>query len=482
MNNFFKNKKFKYGGYALLMSAIVIVIAFVFNMGTEYLDNKFDLSLDLTENRIYSLTSQTEHILESLSQDVYIYTLFEPGNENSTVKELLEKYSTGSKFVHVENIDMVKQPGKVLYYQQVKELSLSQNSIIVSDSADTSNPRQSFKLLDDYDLYSYDSETERYTLFTGEDAISGAINFVLNPDIPKVWFLEGHGTTKTEWSLISSYLEDENYKTEGISLLTEADKLEKDDILVIVAPSIDLSSDERETVLEFSLNGGKTMIFFEPNISAELPNLMLVLSHLNIGLKDGIVLEDSTKTNNYMSYQTYLIPNKNNNVITNPLISNDMSVLVPEAGALNIGPSMNGVDVEVLLETTPGSYLEPFSSEMDGEKNDGAEEGPFALAVAVTKNATQDTEEAKLFITTNAVMFQAANQMGTQGNYELLINAVSWLSPYEDNFYIRGKSLQTSRLYFKSESQIWFTIGFVILLPILAFAAAIVVYLKRRHL
>ncbi len=485
MNNFKKflnNKKFKYGGYALIITVIVIVIAFMFNMFVEYLDDRFDLSLDLTENRVYSLTSQTEHILEGLSQDVYIYTLFDPGQENETIAELLDKYSSGSKFVHVENIDMVSQPGKVLYYEQVKDITLSQGSIIVTDSYDTSNTKQNFKVLDYYDMYGYDSETETFTLFTGEDAVSGAINYILNPDIPKVWFLEGHGATSADWSLISSYLEDENYNTEGISLLTQADQLEKDDILMIVAPSVDLSNDERETLLEFALNGGKTMIFFSPSISTELPNLMLVLSHLNIGLKDGIVLEDSAKTNNYLSYQSYLIPDKNSHSITSPLISSDMSILVPEAGALNIGSEISGINVEVLLETSDSSYLEPFSGNMDIEKDDNAEEGPFAIAVAVTKNATEDTQEAKLIITSNSIMFQAASQMGTQGNYEFLLNAVSWLSPYEDNFYIRGKSLQTSSLYFKSSAQIWGTIVIVILIPILAFVAAFVVYLRRRHL
>jgi ABC-2 type transport system permease protein len=479
---FLNKKKFKYGGYAFLLTVIVIVIAYVFNMFTEYLDDRFDLSLDLTENRIYSLTSQTEHILDELSQDIYIYTLYQKGQENNTVVELLEKYSTGSKYVHVENIDMVSQPGKVLYYEQVKDISLSQSSIIVTNSADTTNTKQSFKVLDYLDLYGYDSDTQQLTLFKGESAVSGAINYVLNPDIPKVWFLEGHGTTSSEWSAISSYLEDENYDTEGISLLTEAENLEKGDILMIVAPSIDLSNDEREILLDFALDGGKTMILFSPLSSTELPNLMLVLSHLNISLKDGIVIEGGTNTGNYYSYPNYLIPNKKSHSIMSPLIASDMAVIVPDAGALKLGPELSGVTIETLLETTKDSYLELYTNDMDGIKDENAEEGPFTIAVAVTKNATSDTEEAKLVITTNAIMFQAANQMVTQGNYEMLVNAVSWLSPYEDDFYIRGKSLQTSSLYFNSTSQIRWTIGIIVIIPLLAFGAALFVYLKRRHL
>jgi ABC-2 type transport system permease protein len=210
---------------------------------------------------------------------------------------------------------------------------------------------------------------------------------------------------------------------------------------------------------------------------------MLILSHYNISLKDGLVIEDSSSTDYYMTSQTYLIPEINSHDITSPLITSKMSILVPQAGALDIGPEINGVEIDVLLESSDKSYLEPITTDMDGEKDDNAEMGPFALVAAVTKSATQDTEEAKMIVSTNAIMFQAASQMGTQGNYELLINAVSWLSPFEDDFYIRGKSLQTSSLYFQTYTQVIILIVLVtVVIPLLAFAAAIFVYVKRKHL
>jgi hypothetical protein len=53
----------------------------------------------------------------------------------------------------------------------------------------------------------------------------------------------------------------------------------------------------------------------------------------------------------------------------------------------------------------------------------------------------------------------------------------------EDDFYIRGKSLKTSVLYFESNAQInTVRIIVIVIIPLLAFAAALVVYLKRRHL
>jgi ABC-type uncharacterized transport system involved in gliding motility auxiliary subunit len=135
------------------------------------------------------------------------------------------------------------------------------------------------------------------------------------------------------------------------------------------------------------------------------------------------------------------------------------------------------------MQTSEGAYIEPITSDMDGAKNDDAQTGPFPLAVAVTKAAGADTEEVKMVVTGNAAMFAQIANTQSRGNYELFLNTIGWLSPIEDNFYIRGKSLQSSVLYFQSNAQVTAVVVIVcIILPLLAFAAALVVYLKRRHL
>lgn len=152
---FFNKKKFKYGGYAVAMTAGVIVVIMIVNLLATTLDENFDLTLDLTANRVYSLTMQTEHVLEGLTQDIYIYTLFAQGNEDPTFNELIERYKGKSKHIHVSNIDMVKNPGIISYYENVKDVNLSMGGAIVSTSDDPTDPTQSFKIIDAYDIYGY---------------------------------------------------------------------------------------------------------------------------------------------------------------------------------------------------------------------------------------------------------------------------------------------------------------------------------------
>ena len=249
----------------------------------------------------------------------------------------------------------------------------------------------------------------------------------------------------------------------------------------MLSPAEDLSNEEREVLLDFALDGGKIMFLFTPGLEEKLPNFNLILSHFNLSIKEGLVFED-INGDNYYNYLVYLVPEYATHAITNPMRTSNYFTIVPQAGALDIGPEQSGITVAPLLYTSDKAYLEPYE-DMDEKKNDDAEEGPFTLAVAVTKNETKDTDESQLIVTTNAVMFAQASRLPFPGNSEMFLNSVSWLSPVEDDFYIRGKSLRSSMLYFESSAQQRFIMiivcGFI---PLLAFAAALVVYQKRKNL
>lgn len=482
LRKFFNKKKFKYGGYAAGMTALVITVILLVNLLVTTMDEKFDLSVDLTANRVYSLTLQSKHILEELSQDIYIYTLFSQGYEDETLSELLERYKGKSEFIHISNIDMVKSPGVVSYYENVKGVNLSGGGAIISTSDDPTDPTQSFKIIDGYDIYGYDSNTESFSLFTGEDAITGAILYVLNPNIPKVWFLEGHGTTSANWAEMRSFLEDENYDTGNLSLVKNQEDLEKGDILIVVGPTVDLSNDEREILLDFALDGGKIMFIFNPVTTIDLPNFKKILSFYNIQLEDGFILEDVSNTSSYYYEQSYLVPKFNSHEITNALRSSNILMLLPFSGAVEIGASQGGITINTLIESSDKSYLEPAAEDADFEKNEGAKEGPFPLAVAIRKNATVDEEEVQIVIVMSENAFYNMSQM-TAGNDEFFLNAISWLNPIEDDFYIRGKSVKASVLYFQTTAQILTVIVIVsVIIPLIAFIMGIAVFLRRRHL
>lgn len=56
----FKDKKFKQGSYMALSTIIIICIVIVLNL----LVGKFNMKLDLTKNKLYTLSDQSKQILK----------------------------------------------------------------------------------------------------------------------------------------------------------------------------------------------------------------------------------------------------------------------------------------------------------------------------------------------------------------------------------------------------------------------------------
>lgn len=73
----------KYGGYASIMTAIVVVAVIVLNLVV----SSFDVKFDLTKNGLYTLSEDTVSLVENLNQDVNIYSLYAEGQEITMVTE-----------------------------------------------------------------------------------------------------------------------------------------------------------------------------------------------------------------------------------------------------------------------------------------------------------------------------------------------------------------------------------------------------------
>jgi ABC-type uncharacterized transport system involved in gliding motility auxiliary subunit len=101
IKNSFKSNKFKYGGYATLITAIVIAIVIVINLVVDQIDWK----ADLTQNQMFSLSDQTYKVLDSLKQDINIIGLYETGNEDRIITEIIDRYQARSKRITFKTID-----------------------------------------------------------------------------------------------------------------------------------------------------------------------------------------------------------------------------------------------------------------------------------------------------------------------------------------------------------------------------------------
>lgn len=495
----FKNKKFKYGGYAAAITIFVIAGVMLLNYLVTTLDNYFNLSIDMTETRIYSLTNQTETILEKLDEEIYIYTTYDENllgniNGDTNIIEMLENYDSASKMVEINNIDILDNPGAVSFYRSEGH-QINQGDVIVTNSEDMSSPDQRYWVLDSYDFNKYNSNTQQYDIFDGEKAVTRSILYVINPNYPNVWILDGHNTSTIFYNTLEKYLEEENYPVKYLNLMSAANDLQKGDILICLAPDIDLLEKEREILTDFALEGGRMFLGFDPALryQVSLPEFESLLSLYNVSIEDGIIVE----TNPYNAIDEVgmsIIPNMGIHEITSVLKSNNQFVILPYTGYYAVGAlsipnviSDNSVEIDTLLYTDDTAFLEPFDANMDGQPNEDARFDEFPIMIAITNEDYYDeTNNVKIIVTTSPAAFMFTTEVKEYygaGNDEMFINIISWLSPIEDDLYIRGKSLNSSILYIQTTGQKQAIILIVcVILPMLILAAGIVIYLKRRHL
>src|SRR5215472_8285742 len=100
-----KARQTKYAAYATLYTVVVLAIITVANV----LGDRYNKTYDATANKRYSLSEQTAKIVKGLKEPATIYYYDRPTGF-SRAKDTLEQYSNLSPKVHVQYVDLEKNP------------------------------------------------------------------------------------------------------------------------------------------------------------------------------------------------------------------------------------------------------------------------------------------------------------------------------------------------------------------------------------
>jgi ABC-2 type transport system permease protein len=471
----FKQKKFKYGGYATLLTAVVLAIVLVLNLVVDQLD----LKLDLTKEKLYSLSEQTNTILKDLKSDIKIISLNEAGNENAGVKEILNKYTSGSNKVKLETVDPEKHPEVVTKYTKDTG-SVNPGSIVVESGS-------KFKVIDSYDLYNYstDYQTGQQSVqsLAVEQKVTAAIMYVTSDKNPVVYNLQGHSEAEVP-SALSSSMGNENYTVQSLNLLSGEWKPAAGDILLINSPQRDISADELKKIKDYLSKGGRALIFFDL-LKTDLPNMQDLFKSYGVNVSRSLVLEGDT---NYtiQGNPYYLIPNMGSHDILSPLTTAKVPVLTYAAQPIiQEKIKKDSVKIEALLTTSAKAYAKSNLEAKTIEKEAGDAAGPFNLAVAITDELDYNdtTKNPRIvLLSSSALLNEQLVSMSNGGNTDLIMNSMNWLVDRKENISIRAKDLSAETLTMTAAQQLTVAGIAVILIPLAIAICGVIVWLRRRHL
>ena len=474
----FNDKKFKYGGYVTVMTALVLAVVVIFNLIMEM--DIFNKKFDLSANKFYTLSTESKNLLLTVDKKVKIIGLYEQGKEDSftrQIKELLSQYKSLSKNIDLEYVDPELHPGYITKYKEGQDIQT--NNLIIESG-------NKYKVLNHYDLVQYDYSNPygqpQATSVKAEQSITSAILYVISEKNPKIYNLTGH-EEETLFSELNQYVTNENYTIEELNLLKGQWQPQPGDILLINSPKRDLSGDELNIIKDYLDNGGRIM-YFAALTEEEMPNFKSILNTYGIDIERALVIEGD---NRYM-YQdpVNLLPELPYHEIVSPINSANLTVLISAAMPIQEAKDKKDtIKFESLLETSDKAYARVDLTNTNISKQEGDLKGPFNIAVAVTNEVdTNNTEKnGKIIVFSSSSLITAqAIQLSNGANLDLVMNSFSWLSERKENLVIRPKSLQLQALVMTNSQAYTVAAVAVIIIPLLIAVTGIIVWLRRRHL
>lgn len=469
-----KNRKtLKNGSYSMAYTLILIAVVVVINLIVAEIPEKYT-QIDVSSQKLYTISDKTLEFLDELDQDVTIYHMVQSGQEDDILQKMLTRYEETSKHIKVEKKDPVLYPN---FASQYTDAQLTDNSLIVvnGDKSKVVNYNSLYEM--NYDYYTGSSST---TGFDGEGQIDSAIAYVTSDDFPVIYTLEGHSEMKVNSDLKNS-LEKANYQIESLNLLTEDGVPEDAGCLLIASPQNDLSEDEAKKIISYLENGGKAMIFTD-YINLEMQNLKSVLENYGVTYENGVVLEGDSR-HYIMQVPYYLVPAINSTEITSEMVSDNRYVLMPIAQSVKIlDEYRESLTIEPILTTSENAYIKADVENMTTfEKEDGDQEGQFHLGVCISEEINDEKSTQIAYYSSASLIDAGTDQQVSGGNSELVLATLGWMCENETPVIsVTGKDLTMDYLTVPEyDASYWSTITCVVV-PVTFLLIGAVIWFKRR--
>ena len=467
----FSGRQARYGTLAGVSILVVLGILVAIN----YIGAKQNKRWDLTTNKQFSLSDQSRNVLTKLDSPLQI-RVFAQEPEFQRYRDKLKEYEYASKKVSTEYIDPDKKP------TVARQAGIQTYGTIVFD---------------------YKGRTERVTS-DAEQELTNTVIKVVSGKQRKVYFTQGHGEHDTGasdrdgYNAISTALGRENYTVDKV-VLAQAGAVPDDAAIVIAAgPKIDFFPAEIDALKKYLDKSGKLLLEIDPPDKADSPpltNLIAVAHDWGVQVGNNVVVDVSgmgrligtdASVPVAASYPSHPITQRFSFITAYPLAR--------EASPVTGG--VNGHVAQAFVESSPRSWAETdiksllASGEVALDESKGDKKGPIAIASAVSAAAAPATPpkpgeaDAPKPETRVAVVgdsdFAANGGLGIQGNRDLFMNTVGWLSQQENLISIRPKEADDRRITLTSTQQtniMWLSL---LIIPAAVFGTGIFTWWRRR--
>jgi len=446
----------KYAAYAALYVIVMLAIVSVANV----LANRYNKSYDSTANKRYSLSDQTAKIVKGLKQTAAI-SYYDRQSGFQQAKDLLDRYSTLSPRIRVEYVDVEKRP------QEAR-------------AAGVTKLGTSF-----VQIGTKKEEAKSVT----ESEITGAIIRDLKTSTRTVCFVSGSGehqledTQRNGYSRLKDILAKDQYTTKSISLLEKAEIPADCTVVVIGGPQSDYVQPAVDAIKKYVEQGGRAMILLDAPLKFGRPTadntaLTNVLQSWGVSMDSNLLL-DMSPVGQLMGLgpEVALVSTYDSHPIVNEL-----------KGTATGFPLSRSLTVKNTDKTTVQKLFESSASSLATDKLDSPnvnpsdpnnKKGPLTIGAAGSYKTGKENSEGR-FVVVGSSSWPANSFLNFNGNSDLALNALNWLSSDEDLISIRPKEQENRNVTMTRAQFNWVRLSSQFLLPGALLLAGVSVWWRRR--
>jgi len=451
-----KKLKLTPGKIIWLVVAVLVVCCILLSFS----ETPLGWQADLTPGKIYTLSPQTEELLEDLKDDVTIYTLYSLGNSSKVMATLLEQYKVTCEKITVANIDPTTDRPALKQFEGLKE-EINDGSLVIADEQ-----TGRYRVVDVSELY---QESGDETYFFAENSITSAIHYVTTGEFQRIYCTTGHRETNIEnlSSLIGRY-KLRNYLIEEYDYLRTAGTPDpQTDILMCISPKEDLSESEAEEIREYIRQGGTFILLYDNAVynetrgtielrENEMPILNELLRRGGILLREGLIAGENAAETGFRNTSIELEP-----------MADGRQIVFSECAALGtIGTDES--TVTTILQTRPGCILKDANGAT-------AADGPFSVGMI------SDMEKGRMAVFSTS-SFVGDTEYHIADNAALLDGILNEALPGEPEMILPAKRANTDELFINSILvKAVITVAVLLVIPGAILGIGVYVTKKRRE-
>lgn len=466
------SKNIKIGAYSFGMIIVAAVAAVFVNLMVAELPEKYT-KFDVTGDKLYSLTEDTENFLKGLNEDVRIYVLTDEESKDTVLDNTLSSYAELSEHITVEYKDPVKTP--TFYREYVTDSSITMNSLIVESD-------KRYRVINYSDVYEYEIDYTTYsqnlTGYDGEGLLTSAISYVVNEEMPMAYMITGHDELGLDTGFLDA-VKKQNISVEELNLLTTEAIPEDAEFLILATPGSDYSKDDAKKVIEYVEKGGQLIITtaLTESVAEAQPNFQTILDCFNTEIVEGLIVEGDA--NYYYGDPSYLLPEVMNTYLTDGVYG-EKYVFVPYAQGICVTEEEN-ITYTSILQTSGSAYSKVNIAEASTyAKEEGDMDGPFDIGVYVEK--TYGENVAGMFLFTSGNIFtDAADEMVANANLAIFSNCLNEFIDSEiETVAVPVKALTADSLVVSAGTGMFIGLMIAVMIPLVLLITGFMVWYRRK--